>query len=150
VLENHVRLGSDTFKDPELAVATLADHTQRIRKQALNEKLVRPLKGDDGTCGRLSIGDALMAADSDVYRVLEAQRLAAEDDRPSFTREELAEAIRAARKIIDATQHESWMDVAPDLDEKMEAVQHFFEVTNVIPDTVRRPSSLFPAAGSAQ
>jgi hypothetical protein len=67
VLENHVRLGSNEFTDPELAVATLADHAQRIRQQALVEKLVRPLDGNDGTASLLSIGEALMDADSAVF-----------------------------------------------------------------------------------
>jgi len=64
VLEDHMQLGGDA----ELAVAVLADHAKLIRKQALEEGLLRPLEGDDGTCGCLSIGEALMDADSASYK----------------------------------------------------------------------------------
>ena len=67
VLENHVRLDDNGWKDPVLAVSSLADHVKRIRQQALNEKLVRSLDGEDGTCGQLSVGAALMHSDRVVY-----------------------------------------------------------------------------------
>ncbi len=50
----------------------------------------------------------------------------------TYTKDELAAAVRAARQTT----------VDPDLDEKLEAVQHFFEVQNCIPEKVRRPSTI--------
>ncbi len=49
----------------------------------------------------------------------------------TYTKAELADAVREARQ----------MNMLQDLDEKLEAVQHFFEVENCIPDRVRRPTS---------
>ena len=133
VLENHVRLGDNAWADAKLSVAVLADHAQRIRKQALAEDLVRPFTGEDGTAGQLSIGEALMDADTDSYHASEL-RAAVGESFPSYTRAELAGAVRQVRGP-DLAQ------ISPDLDEKLEAVQHFFEVKNCIPDRVRRPSS---------
>lgn len=49
----------------------------------------------------------------------------------TYRRGELADAIRTVRR----------MELAPDLDEKMEAVQHVFEVTDYVPAELRRPGS---------
>src|SRR5438552_3177967 len=139
VVENHVRLGDGAFTDPKLTVAVLADHAQRIRKQALTEDLVRPLSGDDGSAGLLSIGEALMDADASVYRDEMARgirprppRAFSGDDEdavyPSYTKAELADAVRTAREVCDRLSEldEGSQVVDLELDEKLEAVLHFF------------------------
>lgn len=70
-LENHVLFGEDALDDSDLAVSVIANLGLRIRKQALEEELVKPLGDRDGTYGRLTIGDALMAADSAMYAAKE-------------------------------------------------------------------------------
>jgi len=139
-LETNVIFGNGSMDDAELAVQVTANLGARIRKQALAEGLVVARLGDgDGTTGRLSIGKALQAADATIYHEKERRRLSTVDEgAPSYTRDELTRALRIAQLRLP--------DVGDDLNEKLEAVQFFFEVEHFIPDTVQRPSSAARAA----
>ena len=62
-LENHVLFGARELDDTDVVVQVFTNLAMRIRKQAVAEGLVQSLDDDDGTSGRLTIGEALMAAD---------------------------------------------------------------------------------------
>ncbi|HLZ46579.1 MAG TPA: hypothetical protein VKQ05_12970 [Gemmatimonadales bacterium] len=60
-----------------------------------------------------------------------------DEDYPSYTRAELADALREIREVL--AEGSTVTEPGP-LDAKLEAAQHVFEVTNYVPEKIRRPS----------